>query len=56
MSISAFVKKIERGMKVEMEHAKTVNCDMVTIARIALDHIEEDPMYYKKLAKMEGHR
>ena len=41
------------GINVELEHAKTVNRHLPTIARIALDHIEEIPDYYDRLIKME---
>lgn len=39
------------GLKVESEHKKTVGGDMVTVAKIVLDHLAEDPKYYDKLTK-----
>lgn len=35
------------------EHLQTVNGDAATIARIALDHLNEDPRYYEKLRSIE---
>lgn len=47
---SAFNKKwLERGIEVEMEHTN----DRSVAAEIAKDHLTEDPMYYKKLRKIE---
>ncbi|MCK5789079.1 MAG: hypothetical protein KAH32_08765 [Chlamydiia bacterium] len=41
---------LEWGISVEMEHTDDPN-----IAReIAMDHLMEDPVYYKKLKEMEG--
>jgi len=41
---------LEAGAKVEMEHTKDSN-----MAReIAMDHLSEDPEYYKKLKQIEG--
>jgi len=43
--------ELRKGTAVEMEHTSDPD-----IAReIAMDHLTEDPAYYKKLAKMEGH-
>jgi hypothetical protein len=52
------------GGKFEKEHAETIRLikaypkTSVPEAEllIALDHIKEDPNYYKKLAKMEGRK
>lgn len=42
--------QLKKGIEVELEHTKHRG-----VAReIALDHLNEDPQYYKKLAKMEG--
>lgn len=38
-------KQLAIGIKVEMEHTK----DKHTATEIAMDHLEEDPKYYKKL-------
>lgn len=38
-----------RGFNEELEHAETVNFDLETIGRIAVDHLREDPRYYDKL-------
>ena len=45
--------EFHKGLKVETEHRKTVNEDPITIGRIALDHLDEDKEYYRKLAIME---
>lgn len=45
-------RELERGTKVEMEHTSIKNF----ARKIALDHLKEDPNYYKKLYKMEGNR
>jgi hypothetical protein len=42
------------GTNHEIEHEQTVNGSPSTIAKIALDHLKEDPDYYKKLAKIES--
>lgn len=54
-------KQLEKGTRVEMEHAQTVKkymrkgVSVKTVARaIAKDHLEESPDYYKQLAKIEG--
>lgn len=54
-------KQLERGTRVEMEHAQTVKkfmrkgVSVKTVARsIAKDHLEESPDYYTQLAKVEG--
>lgn len=41
------------GANHEIEHAKTVKKSPTTIGKIAEDHLEEDPDYYKKLKKVE---
>lgn len=48
------LEQFQQGIKVEKEHANTVNRDTITIARIARDHLMEDPNYYTKLKKVEG--
>jgi ribosomal protein L30E len=48
-----FEKSLVLGYRTEKEHKKTVKANKVIIARIALDHLEEDRNYYQKLAKME---
>jgi hypothetical protein len=42
-------KQIEMGIKVEMEHTKYPKVAL----QIALDHLEEYPDYYTRLARME---
>jgi len=44
--------QLDRGTKVELEHTK----DKSVAQAIAMDHLTEDPDYYKKLAKMEEGR
>ena len=41
------------GCNHEMEHIETVGGNRLTIARIALDHLREDPNYYQKLKGIE---
>lgn len=43
------VKTLEEGTKVEMEHTD----DKKVAEKIALDHLKEDPEYYKKLKTIE---
>jgi len=40
------------GFQVEWEHAHTVDYDLLTVGKIVLDHLEEDPKYYTKLRKI----
>jgi hypothetical protein len=42
-------KALKKGIKVEREHAKSIQIAM----EIAMDHLTEDPKYYDMLAKME---
>jgi hypothetical protein len=44
-------RSIARGRKVELEHTS----DPELATEIAMDHLVEDPKYYEKLAKMQGH-
>ena len=44
---------IKEGLAVEQEHKDTVHGDQEIMRKIAIDHLEEDPEYYKKLKKME---
>lgn len=53
-------KQLQRGTKVEMEHASTIKkfakfgTSVRSVARqIARDHLIESPDYYKELSKME---
>lgn len=39
------------GFGVEWEHAHTVGYDLITIGKIVLDHLAEDPRYYRKLKR-----
>jgi len=45
---------LRKGFEVEKEHIKTVNYDMNTIMKIAVDHLREDANYYDKLEEVEG--
>ena len=54
-------KQLERGIRVEMEHAQTIKKFMkkgvsvkLVAKHIAKDHLEESPNYYTQLAKIEG--
>lgn len=42
-------EELRKGMKVEMEHTK----DKFKAKEIAMDHLWEDPKYYRKLKKIE---
>lgn len=46
-------KELARGILTESEHKPTVGNSPNIYANIALDHLKEDPNYYKKLTKME---
>lgn len=53
-------RDLERGTKMEYEHAKTIKkymkkgISVKAVAKsIAQDHLEEHPDYYKELSKME---
>ena len=41
--------ELDKGIKVEMEHTKS----RVKAKEIAMDHLFEDPNYYKKIKKIE---
>jgi hypothetical protein len=43
--------QLAAGIKVEMEHTD----DAKVAEEIAMDHLKEDPDYYKKLKKIEKH-
>jgi hypothetical protein len=57
---------LKQGIKVESEHRGTVRflrqalakgrkvSDKAVFARIAKDHLKEDPKYYEKLKLVEG--
>ena len=52
------IKKFDReqfikGFEIEQEHADTTGNNVITIAKIALDHLKEFPDYYTRLIKME---
>jgi hypothetical protein len=42
--------QLAKGTKVEFEHTD----DKELAQEIAMDHLEEDPVYYDKLARMES--
>ena len=42
-------QELKKGIKVEKEHTS----DVKRAARIAMDHLFEDPKYYTKLAKIK---
>jgi hypothetical protein len=50
VSLDVIKHQLEMGIKVETEH--TDDFDVAT--KIATDHLNEDPHYYTKLAKMES--
>jgi hypothetical protein len=43
-------RELARGALHETEHTR----DFMVAVEIAMDHLAEDPSYYKKLAKIEG--
>jgi len=49
MPLQSIKKKLDQGIKVEMEHTT----DKSIAREIAMDHIYEDPNYYSKLKKIE---
>lgn len=42
-----FMEQLKMGISIEKEHTD----DLIQCTRIALDHLEEDPIYYTKLKK-----
>lgn len=48
--ISKLKKNLEDGIKVEMEHTTSKS----VAKEIAMDHLFENPEYYKKLKKVEN--
>jgi transposase-like protein len=51
-SVSELEKQLNKGIKVEKEHTNHKHIAKI----IALHHLEEDPNYYDKLEKVEGHK
>jgi|694.fasta_scaffold151768_5 hypothetical protein len=45
---SLLMKQLEMGIKVETEHTK----DLDIAKEIAMDHLDEDPLYYDKIKKL----
>nr|QZX43590.1 hypothetical protein MarQu_008 [Marseillevirus sp.]WNL50102.1 hypothetical protein MarDSR_063 [Marseillevirus sp.] len=42
------------AVEIETEHLETVDCDLLAVARVAIDHLlEYGPPYYAKLREME---
>lgn len=52
--LKSFINQFEHGFRVELEHSATVHDNLITVARIVLDHLEEDMDYYIKLKKVES--
>jgi len=50
VSVDEIQHQLEMGIKVETEHTD----DFAIASKIATDHLNEDPHYYTKLAKMEA--
>lgn len=40
-----------KGLATEWEHAHTVDYDLIVVGNIVLDHLAEDPHYYRKLRR-----
>lgn len=49
VDISFIIRELVKGVKIEREHTKQVK----KAIEIAMDHLTEDPLYYRKLAKIE---
>jgi hypothetical protein len=48
------IEELRKGMEVEQEHSKSLGKgDKLTLAKIAIDHLNELPDYYTRLDKME---
>jgi len=45
------INEFAMGIGIESEHTDTVGDNEETFAKIALDHLKEDPSYYSKLKK-----
>ena len=43
------IEQFREGLGVEREHDEVTHADMVKVGHIVLDHLREDPQYYKKL-------
>ena len=50
VDVDMIIQQLRKGVKVELEHTP----DKMTAMEIALDHLNELPDYYSKLADMEG--
>jgi hypothetical protein len=47
------IEEFMAGLQDEQEHFDTTKGDEITMANIALDHLQEDPQYYTKLSSVE---
>ncbi len=48
------LKELQMGMNTEQEHAESLgDSSWTTMARIAIDHLDELPDYYTRLKEME---
>lgn len=47
------LREWRQGIETELEHWQTINCDVLSVAKIARDHLEEFPNYYQALEEME---
>lgn len=47
------LEDFRQGLDIEREHGNVTRCDPILTGKIALDHLQEDPDYYRKLARME---
>ncbi len=48
-SINKFMEQFKIGFQEELEHSATLEDNVVSIAKVVLDHLEEDIEYYTKL-------
>lgn len=53
-SVPFDISDIVKGANVEIEHKNVVNFSPSKLVQIALDHLNEDPDYYRKLEKVES--
>jgi len=49
------MSEFNKGLKVELEHAETLDFNIIKVAKTVLDHLDEDLEYYTKLETIEKH-
>lgn len=48
------MEQFHKGLKIEMEHSDSVDNNIFMVAKIVIDHLEEDIEYYSKLEDIEN--